>query len=102
MSTLYFNFSYCFENIHLTFETEKFIILGKGGQIMTAKQIITMAAAYCGISSSELARRLNMSPQLLNKRMNTGKFTPEEWERIGQAMGATARVVFTFPDGKEI
>lgn len=69
---------------------------------MTAKQIITMATAYCGISSSELARRLEMSPQLLNKRMNTGKFTPEEWEKIGEAMGATAKIIFIFPDGKEI
>ena len=61
-----------------------------------------MALAYKGMSNSELARRLGWSPQLLNKRLNTGKFTVAEWETIGEAIGATARVSFRFPDGKEI
>lgn len=69
---------------------------------MTARQLVEMATAYCGITNSELARRLGWSPQLLNKRLNTGKFTVEEWEKIGGAMGATARVVFTFSDGKTV
>lgn len=69
---------------------------------MTARQIVEMALAYCGITNSELARRLDWSPQLLNKRLNTGKFTVDEWERIGEALGATARVGFIFSDGKEI
>ena len=69
---------------------------------MTARQIIEMALAYAGITNSELARRLGWSPQLLNKRLNTGKFTVEEWQEIGAALGATAHIVFTFPDGKEI
>ncbi len=69
---------------------------------MTARQIIEMAVAYCGISNSELARRLGWSPQLLNKRLNTGKFSVEEWEIIANALGAMSRVGFIFPDGKEI
>lgn len=69
---------------------------------MTARQIIEMALAYAGITNSELARRLGWSPQLLNKRLNTGKFTVEEWQEIGAALGATAQIVFTFQDGKEI
>jgi len=69
---------------------------------VTARQVIEMAVAYAGISNSELARRLNWSPQLLNKRLNTGKFTVEEWAQIGEALGAKARVGFDFPDGKEI
>lgn len=69
---------------------------------MTARQIIEMALAYAGITNSELARRLGWSPQLLNKRLNTGKFTVEEWQQIGEALGGTAQIVFTFPDGKEI
>ena len=51
----------------------------KGADDMTAKQVIEMAVVYAGISNSELARRLGWSPQLLNKRLNTGKFTVEEW-----------------------
>lgn len=69
---------------------------------MTAKQIVEMAVAYCGITNAELARRLDWSPQLLNKRLNTGKFTVEEWETIGKALGATARIGFVFPDGREV
>lgn len=69
---------------------------------MTARQIIEMGVAYCGITNSELARRLGWSPQLLNKRLNTGKFTVEEWELIATALGAEARVGFVFPGGKEI
>lgn len=69
---------------------------------MTARQIIEMGIAYCGITNSELARRLDWSPQLLNKRLNTGKFSVEEWEMIAKALGATSRVGFVFPDGREI
>lgn len=69
---------------------------------MTARQFIDMGTAYAGISSSELARRLGWSPQLLNKRMNTGKFTLEEWHAIAKALGADFRTNFIFPDGKII
>lgn len=69
---------------------------------MTARQIIEMGIAYAGITNSELARRLGWSPQLLNKRLNTGKFTVEEWGRIAAALGATSRVGFRFPDGREV
>lgn len=66
---------------------------------MTARQIIEMGIAYCGITNSELARRLGWSPQLLNKRLNTGKFTVEEWEKIGEVLGAKLKISFHFPDG---
>ena len=69
---------------------------------MTARQIVEMATGYCGVSNAELARRRGWSPQLLNKRLNTGKFTVEEWEKIGEALGAKARIGFNFPDGREI
>ena len=69
---------------------------------MEAKQLVQMALAYKGMSSSDLARSLDWSPQLLHKRLSVGKFTLEEWEKIGQALGATAGVVFRFDDGKEI
>mgnify|MGYP000002981689 FL=1 len=69
---------------------------------MTARQIIEMKLAYFGITNSELARRLGWSPQLLNKRLNTGKFTVEEWERVGEALGCKVNIKFTLPDGTEI
>ena len=69
---------------------------------MTARQIIEMGVAYAGITNSELARRLECSPQLLNKRMNTGKFTVDEWAKIAEALGASALIGFSFPDGKDV
>ena len=69
---------------------------------MTAKQLIEMAQAYAGLSSAELARRLGWSPQLLNKRIKTGKFTAEEWKDIADALGAELMLGFRFPDGKEV
>ena len=69
---------------------------------MTARQIIEMGVAYAGITNSELARRLEWSPQLLNKRMNTGKFTVDEWVKIAEALGASALIGFSFPDGKDV
>ncbi len=69
---------------------------------MTAKQIIEMALAYKGLKNVDLARALGWSTQLLSKRLKVGKFTVEEWEEIGRAIGAETRIVFKFPDGKEI
>lgn len=69
---------------------------------MTARQVVEMGLAYVGMTNSDLARRLAWSPQLLNKRLNTGKFTVDEWEAIGAAIGAETKIVFRFPDGKEI
>lgn len=67
---------------------------------MEARQLVEMALAYKGMSNAALARELEWSPQLLNKRLNTGKFTVEEWEKIGQAIGAEPGVVsFKFPNG---
>ena len=69
---------------------------------MTTKQIVKQALAYCDLSNAELARRLDWSPQLLSKRLSTGKLSPEEWTAIGEAIGAKAKICFQFPDGTVI
>ena len=66
---------------------------------MTTKQIVNQALAYRNLSNAELARRLDWSPQLLSKRLATGKLSPEEWAAIGEAIGAEAKICFQFPDG---
>lgn len=66
---------------------------------MTARQIVEMGVAYAGITNSELARRLAWSPQLLNKRLNTGKFSVDEWQKIAEALDATIQISFKFNDG---
>lgn len=70
---------------------------------MEARRLVEMALAHERMSNAALARELGWSPQLLNKRLNTGKFTVEEWEMIGKAIGADRPVVsFHFQDGTTI
>ena len=69
---------------------------------MECKQLIKIATATAGITQAELAARLEWSPQLLNNRMKTGKFTLDEWQRIAAALGAALLIGFQFPDGKQV
>jgi hypothetical protein len=69
---------------------------------MTARQIVEMALAYKGMDKAELARKLGWSAQLLNKRLNTGKFSVEEWQAIGEALGAKTQIAFSFPEGQRV
>lgn len=69
---------------------------------MTAKQLISAATSCAGISRAELARRLKTSPQQLDSRLNTGKFTLDEWDTMMKAIGADFIVKVRFPDGREI
>lgn len=69
---------------------------------MTVKQLIDMACAYSGMSKADLARNAGWSPQTLSNRINTGKFSVEDWEKIGNALGASVKIVIEFPDGKRI
>ena len=89
--------------INLTFDfIKRLVYYNVGGGTMTAKQIVEMGIAYAGINQAELARRLEWSPQLLHKRLNVGKFTPEEWGLIAKALGSEMKIAFVFPDGKEV
>lgn len=60
---------------------------------------VKLACAFIDIPEAELARRLEISPQSLNKRLKTGKFSAEELENIASALGAQLTLDFTFPDG---
>lgn len=68
---------------------------------MTIKQKIELAAAYAGTSKAELARRVGWTPQNFNQRLDVGKFTMEELEKIGNALGASYSCLFVFPDGEK-
>lgn len=60
---------------------------------------LKLAEAYAGITEAELARRIGCSPQALNNRIKTGRFTSDEMKRIAQALGADYVYGFQFPDG---
>ena len=57
---------------------------------MTAKQFVEMGLIYADIEKAELAKRLGWSPQVLSNRMKTGKFTLDEWQKIGQKFSKIA------------
>ena len=69
---------------------------------MTVPQKIKMALAYKNMSESDLARAIGTSPQAFNQRMKTGKFSSEDLERIGEAMGGKFFFGFEFPDGTKV
>ena len=69
---------------------------------MTIPQKIKMAVAYKKISESELARRIDTTPQAFNQRMKTGEFSSEDLEKIADALGAKFVYGFEFEDGTKI
>lgn len=66
---------------------------------MTASQKVEMALSYAGINKSELARRLNTTPQNLRLKFMRNSFRPDDLEEIAQAIGAGFDYKFEFPDG---
>ncbi len=69
---------------------------------MTAKQIIEMALAYKGMNKTQLASKLGWTKQLFAARLETGKFSVDEWEAIGKAMECEVEIAFIFPDGRRV
>ena len=68
----------------------------------TAKQLISSACATAGITQAELGKRLGFSSAAFSHRIKTGKFSNEEWNAIAEALGATAQLTITFPDGNMV
>ncbi len=81
-----------------------FIMLS-GKELMAMQDMgtkIRLACTLSGISVSELARRIDTSPQNLNQRLRVGRFSVEELEKIASALGAEFRMEFIFPDGSKV
>lgn len=70
--------------------------------MMPLKQKIKIACAMADISQADLANRLGISPPNFSKRLNVGKFTQEELERIADAIGCEYVSEFRFYDGRKI
>ena len=67
----------------------------------TSRQVKTACAAV-GVTLSELAQRLDTTPQNLSLKLKRGTLRPADLEKIAQAIGAEYISLFRFPDGKEI
>ena len=70
--------------------------------VLTIKQKVEVACSLAGISVTELGRRVGMSQANISKRLKVGKFSQEELEAMGRAIGAEWRSGFYFPDGNKV
>lgn len=73
----------------------------KGGIYITIQEQIKTAAIHGDVTLAEIAKKVGMSPQSFSNRMKTGKFTRNELDEIGKALGAEYISCFRFPDGSE-
>ena len=69
---------------------------------MNTRQKIEMALGYVHMSKAALARRIGWTAQMLHARLASGKLSAEDWQRIGEAIGADIDTVISFPDGTKI
>ena len=61
-----------------------------------------MLCAKTNLSSSEIGRRLNKSPQAFSQKIKRGKFTVEDMQDIAMVTGCKLECAFLFPDGERI
>jgi len=81
------------------------VCFGRGSVFRMANHDIPhgpAALAYKGMNKTELASQLGWTKQILAARMDTGKFTLEEWAAISQAIGAKIDFVLKFEDGHKV
>lgn len=69
---------------------------------ITIQQKIAMALAHEGMTQAELARRFGSTPPAFKQRLNNGKFTQEELEKIASILDSEYFSGFKFNDGTVI
>ena len=69
---------------------------------MTIEQKINMALSFKGMRQSELARKIETTPQNLNQKIKRNTLTKEELEKIAVVLGGIWKAEFEFPDGTKI
>ena len=71
-------------------------------KIITTEKKINMAAAYKGVSQASIARTIGMTPSNFNQKIKRETFSREELDTMAEALGATYKAFFEFPDGTKI
>ena len=69
---------------------------------MTASEQIRVLCVRAGISLSELARRIDQTPQNFNAKLKRNTVTQEELNQIAKVLGATYEQYFVLPNGEQI
>lgn len=69
---------------------------------MTTSEKIRVLCVRSGISLSELARRINQTPQNFNAKLKRNTITQDELRQIAEALNATYEQYFVLPNGEKI
>jgi len=69
---------------------------------MTTSEQIRVLCVRSGISLSELARRINQTPQNFNAKLKRNTITQDELIQIAQVLNATYEQYFVLPNGEKV
>ena len=69
---------------------------------MTTSEKIRVLCVRSGISLSELARRINQTPQNFNAKLKRNTITQDELRQIAEALNATYEQYFVLPNSEKI
>lgn len=64
-------------------------------EFMTVRPMVEYLCLMSGKSKASLAKEIGMSQQQFEYRLKTGKFSIEEWKRIGNALNLSFQLRFT-------
>lgn len=67
-----------------------------------AKRIRLLLVECGNLSEAELARRLAVTPQTLNKKMHNDNFSTDDLEKIAAALGVSFEANFVLPNGNKL
>ena len=76
--------------------------MGEGSGKMTTSEQIRVLCVRTGVSLSELARRINQSPQNFNAKLKRNTITQDELNRIADALGVTYEQYFVLANGEHV
>lgn len=76
--------------------------MSEGGGKMTTSEQIRVLCVRTGVSLSELARRINQSPQNFNAKLKRNTITQDELNRIADALGVTYEQYFVLANGEQV
>ena len=67
---------------------------------MTTAEQIRVLCVRTGVSQSELARRIDQTPQNFNAKLKRNSLTQNELNQIAKALGVTFRQYFVLANGE--
>ena len=74
----------------------------EGSGKMTTSEQIRVLCVRTGVSLSELARRIDQSPQNFNAKLKRNTITQDELNKIADALGVTYEQYFVLDNGEKV